>query len=200
MGKEKSKRRSSTPKKRRSRPNIIVEDKKKRASSSRSGSEDERQRSRSRSRSRSKENNKYIPTNEPQLKYVVLKQLQDDKFLYPVPTYDFFEDIRNHYRHIKGAYSYLGKLNCEKVLDDITRTSGILIEEHSKGIYKVKFIMSVNKDKIEQLCRESYRDRPKNEVDLECMGNDINTEDRERKLREDKQREKEELIKRCRPF
>jgi hypothetical protein len=121
--------------------------------------------------------------------------LKPDSFLYPTPTTDFFEGLRNSYKEIKGAYNYLGRLNCEKVLEEIRNSNGIVIEEHSKGTSKSKFIMRVNKDKIQQLCRENHRDRPQKEIDLDCIINDVANEDREKRLKEDKKRLKDELIR-----
>jgi hypothetical protein len=171
---------------------VTPEDKKSKRGSSSSSSES---RSSSRSRSRSKDKKSFIPTTEAQLKYVVLQMLKPDSFLYPTPTTDFFEDLRNSYKEIKGAYNYLGRLNCEKVLEEIRNSNGIVIEEHSKGTSKSKFIMRVNKDKIQQLCRENHRDRPQKEIDLDCIINDVANEDREKRIKEDKKRLKDELIR-----
>lgn len=115
--------------------------------------------------------------------------------MYPVPTVDFYEQLRSTFTEIKGAYAFMGKLNCNKVLEDIASNHGIVVEEHSKGIDLAKFIMRVNRDKIEQLCRESYKDRPKTEVDVELIGNESFHEDPHRKVLEDQKKAEERLKK-----
>ena len=139
-----------------------------------------------------------MPTTDQQLKYVVLKYLQSDEFSYPVPVEDFFEDLRQSFREIKGAYTYLGTLSCDKVLEEIGQCSGVRLESLSKGIQLAKFIMDVNKDKVEQLCRESHKDRPKTEVDLELIGNEATNLERARRMAEDQKKKDEERLKKSR--
>lgn len=55
--------------------------------------------------------------------------------------------------------------------------------------------MRIEKDKVEQLHRETYKDRPKTEVDLNLIGNEILSEDRQRKKVEDQKKHDEERIK-----
>lgn len=61
------------------------------------------------------------------------------------------------------------------------------------------FIMNCDKDKIEQLLRESHKDRPKAEVDLSLLSAEPLTEDRARKREEDRKKLDEERIKQSRP-
>lgn len=57
------------------------------------------------------------------------------------------------------------------------------------------FIMHCDKDKIEQLLRESYKDRPKSEVDLNLISTEPLSEEKLRKKEEDKKKMDEERIK-----
>ena len=171
---------------------VYVEDKVKKRDSSSS------QRSKHRSRSRSKEKDKkFVPTNEAQLKFVILKYMESENFLYPVPIEDAYNDIRLQYKEIKGAYHFLGSLNYEKVVDDIANSSGVVLEEVSKGIRLSKFITRTDIDKIQQLARESYKDRPKTEVDLELIGNESYYEEALRKKNEEEKKANEERIRKC---
>lgn len=170
----------------------MLEDKTRRRDSS--SSKYSRSRSRSKSRSKSKDK-KLVPTTEPQLKYVILKTLQSDSFSYPIPTKDAYEALRQAFKDIKGAYAFLGRLNNDKVLEDIASSGGIRLESLSKGTQLATFIMYVDPDKIEQLCRESYKDRPKIEVDIELIGNETSYEESLRKKEEDQKRSDEERVR-----
>ena len=75
---------------------------------------------------------------------------------------------------------------------------GIEIKEQSMGDMSRCFIMSVNRDKIEQLLRECHKDRPKIEVDLNLIGNELPSEDVLKKREEDRRRSDEERIRKCR--
>ena len=54
--------------------------------------------------------------------------------------------------------------------------------------------MFCDKDKIEQLLRESYKDRPKTEVDLNLISSEALNEDKLRRREEDKRKKEQELI------
>lgn len=58
--------------------------------------------------------------------------------------------------------------------------------------------MRCNKDKIEQLLRESHKDRPKTEVDLNLIENELPSEDKIRKREEDRKKADDERIRRRR--
>lgn len=55
--------------------------------------------------------------------------------------------------------------------------------------------MNCDKDKIEQLLRESHKDRPKAEVDLNLISTEVLSEDKLRKKEEDRKKIDEERIK-----
>lgn len=63
------------------------------------------------------------------------------------------------------------------------------------GDKKEIFVMNCDRDKIEQLIRESHKDRPKTEVDLNLIDNEILSAERIRKREEDKKKNDEERIK-----
>lgn len=65
------------------------------------------------------------------------------------------------------------------------------------GIRIEKFIMEVHKDKILQLCRECYRDRPKEDIDLEVLIGKEDAEFRARKKTEDSKKIEKERLMRC---
>jgi hypothetical protein len=164
-----------------------------------SGRERSRSRSRSRTRSISKSKvqqpSRCLPTNELEFKYIVLKFLQSDKFNYPIPMSDFFEDLRMTYKSIKGAYEYLSKFDCEKSLDDIHHSGAISLVEDSKGSQLIRFVMHKDNDKIEQLFRENHQNRPKIEIDLEKLAAEVNDEDSLRKKQEEQRKADEERLK-----
>ena len=54
--------------------------------------------------------------------------------------------------------------------------------------------MFCDKDKIEQLLRESYKDRPKTEVDLNLISSEALNEEKLRRREEDKRKKEQELI------
>ena len=60
-----------------------------------------------------------MPTNEHQLKYVVLCYLKSEDFNYPNPTREIFDEVRQQYSSIEKAYEYLGTLPFDRVLEDI---------------------------------------------------------------------------------
>ena len=76
-----------------------------------------------------------------------------------------------------------------------SNSKGTIITEHSKGDHLEAFIMSCDKDKIEQLLRESHKDRPKAEVDLNLISTEALSEDKMRKKEEDKRKIDDERIK-----
>lgn len=55
--------------------------------------------------------------------------------------------------------------------------------------------MICDKDKIEQLLRESYKDRPKSEVDLNLMTTENLSEDKIRKKEEDRKKIEDDRIR-----
>lgn len=58
--------------------------------------------------------------------------------------------------------------------------------------------MFCDKDKIEQLLRESYKDRPKTEVDLNLISSEALSEDKLRKKEEDRKKMDDERIRKSR--
>lgn len=127
----------------------------------------------------------------------MLKFLQSDKFNYPVPLADFFDDLRLSYKSIKGAYEYLSKFDCERALDDINNSGAISLVEDSKGSELIRFVMHKDNDKIEQLFRENHQNRPKVEIDLEKLASEVNDEESLRKKQEEQRKADEERLRQC---
>lgn len=69
------------------------------------------------------------------------------------------------------------------------------LDTKSIGDRQDKFIMAIDKDKIEQLIRESHKDRPKSEVDLNLIDNEILSEDKLKKKEEDREKLYQDRIK-----
>lgn len=130
------------------------------------------------------------------MKYVTLKKMLSDDFDYPVPISDFYEKLREDFRETKGAVTYMQKLDYEKVLNDIGSSGGIDLIESSKGVQLVTFIMKRDLDKLEQLSRESYKDRPKAQIDFESLNDESTADDLTEKMKgEERKREQNEKLR-----
>jgi len=129
-----------------------------------------------------------------------LKFLQSDKFNYPIPMADFFDDLRQSYKSIKGAYEYLSKFDCQRALEEIYNSGAISLVEDSKGAQLIRFVMHKDNDKIEQLFRENHQNRPKVEIDLEKLASEINDEESLKKRQEEQRKADEEKLRLCRLF
>lgn len=138
---------------------------------------------------------RYVPTTESQLKYVTLCFFNSENFHYPNTTKEIYEEIKQQFDKIEKAVHFLASLDHDKVMNEIATSGGIVIEENSKGDHQDSFIMLCNKDKIEQLMRECYKDRPKTEVDLNLITSEKLTDEKIKKREEEKKKNDEEKYK-----
>jgi len=70
------------------------------------------------------------------------------------------------FKKIEGAEETLRTLDVYEILEFFSEEKSIRLEDHVLGFELKKFIMDVNFDKINQLSREFFKDKPKEMPDF----------------------------------
>ncbi|CAG9312982.1 unnamed protein product [Blepharisma stoltei] len=118
---------------------------------------------RKRSRSREKEDSKdfkYTAATPKELKALLLQYMVTDKFSTPIDSQSLMRNLRMLFRSTSGRMMMRGFDLCE-ILKDLEEKRAIKLEPFDIGTKTCQMILTVNKDILQQLGRETSKDRPK---------------------------------------
>ena len=141
-------------------------------------------RSRSRSQSKDKESKlinshnicKFPPSNNSELRQILLEYFSSKLFDYPIDTLSLLREIQNLYKAIDGSNEAIASLHMDDILIEMEELRAIRMKKYSLGLRMADFIMGINMDKIMQLSREYYKDRPTKMPDYKSI-NEQKTKD-----------------------
>jgi hypothetical protein len=141
---------------------------------------DREEKSRSRSRSRDRGDKKiagseickFPPTNEAELRVILLEYFSSRLFDYPMDVGTLVREIQNLYKAITGSAEMIATLDLDKILREMEESRAIRLKKYSLGTRMSDFIMTINNDKIMQLSREFYKDRPIKMPNLDLKDSD----------------------------
>ena len=95
---------------------------------------------------------------------------------------------------VEGSKELFKKLNILEVLKFFSEERSLVLEEQVLGFEMKHFIMDVNQDKIRQLTREFFKDRPKKMPEIQKEK--ISHQTKEEKMIQDEKLKQERLLKR----
>lgn len=149
-------------------------------------------RSRSRSRSLSKEKEsklinshnicKYPPSDNSELRQILLEYFSSKLFDYPIDTQSLLREIQNQYKTIDGSQEAIASLSMDNILIEMEELRAIRMKKYSLGLRMADFIMGINMDKIMQLSREYYKDRPSKMPDYKSINEQASKDNPNQKL------------------
>lgn len=114
-----------------------------------------------RSRSRSKDEFKYPASSSKELKALLLQYMHTDKFTVPIDSLSLMKNLRLQFKSPAGRMM-MKNFNINDLLQELEDKKAIKLQKLALGPNKVFWmIVSVYKDVVVNLCRETSKDRPK---------------------------------------
>lgn len=98
------------------------------------------------------------------------------KFEYPIDAHNLFKILKDEYKDVDNYKQIMKILKIEIILQELKdkfinfdsyivycyiNRKAVILEKQSMGIHQVDFIMEINNDKLNQLKREYFKDKPK---------------------------------------
>ena len=115
---------------------------------------------RKRSRSKSKEEFKYPANTNKELKALLLQFMHSEKFNCPLDSLTLMRNLRTQYKTPLGRMM-MKNFHINELIQELEDKKAFKLEPFSLGTSKCFMIMSISKDVIHQLSRETSKDRPK---------------------------------------
>ena len=115
---------------------------------------------RKRSRSRSKDDFKYPANSSKELKALLLQYMHSEKFACPLDSITLMKNLRMQFKSPAGRMM-MKSYNVNDLLQELEDKKALKLEPFSLGTSKCLMIMSISRDVIQQLSRETSKDRPK---------------------------------------
>lgn len=116
---------------------------------------------RKRSRSRSKDDFKYPASSSKELKALLLQFMHTDKFTVPIDSLSLMKNLRLQFKSSSGKMM-MKNFNITDLLQELEDKKAIKLQKLSLGSNKAFWIIvSVAKEIVLNLCRETSKDRPK---------------------------------------
>jgi len=103
----------------------------------------------------------YYPSTQEELRAFTLQFMCSPKFDYPIDSQNLYKSMQDEFRNNPQAQSIMKSLNFIDILKELEYKRAIQLQEDSLGVMLVDFIISVNYDKLHQLNREYFKERPK---------------------------------------
>lgn len=114
---------------------------------------------RKRSRSRNKDDFKYPANSSKELKALLLQYLQTEKFTCPLDSITLMRNLRMQFKNPSGRMM-MKSYNINDMLVELEDKKALKLEPFSLGTSKCLMVISYSKEIIQQLSRESSKDRP----------------------------------------
>ena len=115
---------------------------------------------RKRSRSRSKDEFKYPANSSKELKALLLQYMHTEKFNCPLDSITLMRNLRMQFKNPSGR-TMMKSYNINDLLVELEDKKAVKLESFSLGANKCYMIMSYSREIVQQLSRETYKDRPK---------------------------------------
>lgn len=115
---------------------------------------------RKRSRSKSKEDFKYPANNSKELKALLLQYMNNEKFSCPFDSITLMKNLRMQFKSPLGRIM-MKSFSINDLLQELEDKKALKLEPFSLGTSKCFMITAVHREIIQQLSRETSKDRPK---------------------------------------
>jgi len=86
--------------------------------------------------------------------------MSSDRFVCPVDSLSLFRQLRILHKHVDGGRMFMRDFNIDTLLLELSERDAIGVEEFKLGNRTAQLILNINRDKIQQLARETSKDRP----------------------------------------
>lgn len=99
-------------------------------------------------------------------------------FDYPIDSASILRGLQNHYKSIQDSQQIIASLQLDVILKEMEESRAITLKKYSLGTRMSDFVIAINIDKIMQLSREFYKDRPTKMPNFEALHNSSTTDKR----------------------
>ena len=101
-----------------------------------------------RSRSRSVDKYPFPPSNQKELRAVLLQFMSSETFRCPIDSLSLFRQLRILHKHVEGGRMFMRDFNIEPLLLDLSDREALVLEEFKLGSRQAQLVLSINRDKI----------------------------------------------------